>query len=98
MGNGGPVKVIFVPKIVGQAQICGKNPVFSILLAADDGTVPDTLLPQMGPEDRMALIDHLPAETVPAQAKVDLLTVRGLPLPEMYKQICSHGVHLTFPG
>jgi hypothetical protein len=76
------VGIVFAPKIVGQAQIRGEDTVDAIV-TTDDGAIPDALFPQMGPKNRLAVVDLFPMEAIPAQAEIDLLPIGGGFLPEM---------------
>ena len=73
---------IFFLKIVGKAQIRGKNAVNAVI-TTDDGAVPYAIVAQSRPEDRLPIVDVFPMKAIPAQANIDLLPLGGFRFPEM---------------
>ena len=88
--------MVFLLEIVGKAQAGGKNAVFSVLLAADDGAVPHAFFTQKRPQNGVSVVDQFPVEAISADTEIDLFSIGSAAFPEMYKEICLHSCHLPF--
>lgn len=80
-----PGIVILIPHTVRKTQVSGENIIFPGFYAVSDSKVAYTLISIIRPENRSAVVDGFPVETIAADAEINLFAVRCCFFPKMNK-------------
>ena len=90
--SGDVVPAVGIPAAhaVGQGEIRRENMEAAGDTVPDNGHVPDSVIPVIGPEYGPSSVQRLPVKAVPAQGKMHLLSIRRGGFPKMHKQIVFH--------